>query len=219
MFTLFLLLMAYPLSFHYLHEIFGVIFTLFLGIHTGLNWWWYKSLFKRKYNLIRKCHTMVNLLLVVLILVNIVSALGISQSLLVFLPIDWGLFGRNLHVLSAYWGMIILAIHIGFHWDMLMAIARKIFHLSPPQIFRTYLLRLLSVIIAIYGLVATVKLEIGAKLIAYYAFSFYDDSQSYWWLLLDYFAFCGLCVAFTHYGVKLLRNLQKNNSSRNNITI
>lgn len=219
MFTLFLLLIAYPLSFHYLHEIFGVIFTLFLGIHTSFNWWWYKSLLKGEYNLIRKCHTAVNLLLIALILVNVISALGISQWLFLFLSIDWGLFGRDLHILSAYWGMIILSMHIGFHWDMLMAIVRKIFCLSALQIFRTYLLRFLSVIIAIYGFVVAVKFEIGARLIACYSFSFYDDSQSYLWLLLDYCAFCGLCIAITHYGVKLLRNLQKSNSSRNNITI
>lgn len=212
MFILFLLLMAYPLSFHSLHEIFGVVFTIFLAIHTGFNWWWYKSLNKGKYNLIRKCHTTVNLLLIALILVNIISALGISQWLFVFLPIDWGLTGRNLHILSAYWGMLLLATHIGFHWDMLMAIARKTLSLSPPKIFRTYLLRLLSLIIAIYGLVAAVKLEIGARLVAYYSFSFYDDNQSYWWLLMDYFAFCGLCIGITHYGLKLLRNLQKSQS-------
>ncbi|WP_081298467.1 hypothetical protein [Gilliamella sp. wkB108] len=219
MFILFLLLMAYPLSFHYLHEIFGVVFALFLGLHTGLNWWWYKNLNKGKYNLIRKCHTAVNLLLIALILVNIISALGISQWLFLFLPIDWGLTGRNLHVLSAYWGMILLAMHIGFHWDMLMSIMRKTLNLSSPHIYRTYLLRILTFLIVFYGFLATVKLEIGARLVAYYSFFFLDPEQSYFMLLIDYLAFCGLCIAITHYGIKFLRKLHKINTNQNNIKI
>lgn len=205
MFSLFLLLMTYPLLAHYLHEIFGVVFILSLGLHTGFNWRWYKSLKKGKYSLIRKLHTAVNLLLVILILVNIISALGISQWLFLFLPIDWGLTGRNLHILSAYWGMVMLSMHIGFHWSMLMEITRKNLHLSPPNAQRTRILRLITLILVIYGIYAAIKLEIGARLIAYYSFFFFDVSQSYILLLIDYFTFFSFIIAFTHYGLKLLQ--------------
>lgn len=192
-----------------IHEIVGVIFVILLVVHHVFNWRWYKGLKKGKYNLIRLLHAIVNLSLVGLILVNIISALGISLWLFTFLPFNWGMTGRTLHIASAYWGMILLSMHIGFHWDMLMNMARKLLHLSPSYLKRTLVLRIVTFIIAIDGIYAIYKLDIGARLIAYYSFFFFDPTQSYLLLLIDYVSLFGLGIAFTHYGLKVLRHTQK----------
>lgn len=205
MFITFLWLILSPITTHYVHELLGVIFVFLLIIHNIMNRKWYIYLLKGKYNLIRILHSTVNLLLISLIVINTISALEISLWIFVFLPFDWGITGRELHIASAYWAMLILSIHIGFHWDMLMNISRKLFRFSLPNFYRKLIMRLFTIIIMAYGIYAIFKLNIGARLMASYSFFFFDTNQSYFIVFIDYLSFCGLCIALAHYSLKLLR--------------
>lgn len=206
MFIIFVCLMATAIIPHQVHELLGVMLIGLLTFHNISNIRWYKNLAKGKYTLIRLLHTLVNLSLLTLILINIISALGISLWLFLFLPIDWGMTGRSIHVVSAYWGMILLAMHIGFHWEMLIKFTRKNCHLPffTSHIAKIY--PLFSLVIAIYGMYATYKLDIKERLIGQYGFSFFDPTQSTFLVLIDYLSCMGLFITMTHYGLKWLQS-------------
>ena len=63
MYVLFLLLMGYHLFENLHHEMLGAAVFILFFIHNGLNWRWYKNLFKGKYTLSRSLQTGCNLLL------------------------------------------------------------------------------------------------------------------------------------------------------------
>lgn len=195
-----------------IHELLGVLFFILLITHNLLNLRWYKCITKGKYNLIRLLHTITNLLLFGLIFINLLTALGISIWIFTFLPIDWGLTGLELHILSAYWGMILLAIHIGFHWDMLMAIMKKMVGICHESALRTIILRVIIFVIIIYGFYAAVKLDISARLTAYSAFFFFNESKLM--IIIDHLTFFCSCIILTHYSLKILRMSAKLNKSR-----
>ena len=38
----------------------------------------------------------------------------------------WRSFARSLHMISAYWGFVLMSLHLGLHWNMMMGMARKL---------------------------------------------------------------------------------------------
>ena len=54
-----------------------------------------------------------------------ISGVVLSRYRFSFLPFGNGLsFARNMHMLSAYWGFVFMSLHLGFHWNMMMGMAR-----------------------------------------------------------------------------------------------
>lgn len=69
--------------------------------------------------------------LVILILLtmcgSMVSGILLSRYALPFLPLNGGgAFARNIHMLSAYWGFVLMSLHLGFHWSIVVGMAKKI---------------------------------------------------------------------------------------------
>ena len=65
--VLLLCLMAYQVTGETLHEWCGIVMTVLLIVHHILNFRWYKSLFKGKYNVYRVVTVIVNTLLLVIV--------------------------------------------------------------------------------------------------------------------------------------------------------
>lgn len=205
LFILLLLLIAYPLTDYLIHEIVGLAFILLIIKHNIDNRGWYKSLFKGKYNLVRLLHNVVNIGLIGLMLINFVTATGISLWLFRFLPIDWGETGRTWHSMSGYWTLVFIALHIGFHWNKLMAIAKNSLTFTISNTASNLIQRILVCLIASYGIYAMLKLQIIPRLVGYYAYFFWDESQSSILFFVDYCAFITLCIALTYYTLKLFK--------------
>ncbi|MFD1774003.1 DUF4405 domain-containing protein [Paenibacillus rhizophilus] len=207
--VLFIIMMAYRLTGNTAHEWTGItLFTLFI-IHNVLNLNWYKAIFKGKYSAVRVIRTAVNLLLLLVMLGMMVSGLIISQtvfSLIQFISID---FGRKLHHLSAYWGFVLMSIHLGLHWGMIMGAARRM--RRNPKASRTLVLslRLVAVLIAGYGIYAFFKRKIGQYLVLYYSYSFWDYEQLAVLFFIDFIAIMGLSVFITYYVMKRIQKSKR----------
>ena len=107
MYILFLLLMGYHLFENLHHEILGAtVFVLFF-IHNGLNWRWYKNLFKGKYTLSRSLQTGCNLLLCTAMLCTIAAALMLSRDVFYFLNLTNSGLGRKLHMVATVWTFLL----------------------------------------------------------------------------------------------------------------
>ena len=117
--VLLMLLMAFELVGRSAHEWIGLGMFLLFILHHALNRRWSRNLFRGRYTPVRILQTACAALVLLSMLGSLISAVPISRVVFSFLPISGGLsFGRTLHMLSAYWGFILLSFHLGLHWNM-----------------------------------------------------------------------------------------------------
>lgn len=202
-----LLLMTYELIGQASHEWIGVgMFALFV-VHHILNGKWSKNLLKGKYTALRIMQTVLVVLVLLSMLGSVVSGAILSRHALSFLPISGGhAFARSLHMLSAYWGFVFMSLHLGFHWSMMLGMARKLVKQSSE--IRKWILRAITVLIMGYGVFAFVKRDIGSYMMKN-LFVFFDFEEPLILFLLDYIASMGLFVAVGHYLSEILKKLRK----------
>ncbi len=203
-----LLLMTYERIGQAAHEWIGIgIFVLFV-IHHVLNGKWSKSLLKGKYTALRIMQTALVAAVLFCMLGSMVSGVMLSRYAFAFLPINTGhAFARVLHMLSAYWGLIFMSLHLGFHWNMIMGIARK--HLKKPSVIRKWILRTAAVLIAGYGVYAFMLRDIGSYMFLKKQFVFFDFEEPVILFIIDYIAVIGLFAAIGYYSFLCYQKTKK----------
>lgn len=121
-----LFLMGYHFWGEILHEWVGAGMFLLFILHHILNGYWYKSLFKRKYNALRILTLCIDLLVLISMMVQMYSGVLMSRYVFDFLPFNGGMsLVRRLHILGAYWGFLLMSLHLGLHWNMILGMFRK----------------------------------------------------------------------------------------------
>ena len=203
-----LLLMAYELVGQAAHEWIGIgMFVLFV-IHHILNSSWIRNLLRGRYNPVRIMQTGLVLLILCAMAGLMVSGIILSRHALSFLPIKGGRsFARNLHMLSAYWGFVLMSVHLGFHWSMMMGMAKKFF--PKPSAVRKWVLRILALVIAGYGVYAFIRRDIGIYMLLRSHFVFFDYEEPLVFFYLDYIAVMGLFIWNGNYVCVGLRMIGK----------
>ena len=188
-----LLLMAYGLVGETAHEWIGMgMFVLFV-LHHILNRRWIKAVPQRRYTPLRMVQTALIGLIFLCMVGSMVSGIVLSRHVFAFLPKHGGYeLAGKLHILCAFWGFVLMSLHLGMHWDMLLTMARK--HLQPSKI-RTWALRIAGYSFAAYGVVTFVRRDVGLYLLLKSHFVFFDYSEPLIAFLLDYLAVMGLFVA------------------------
>lgn len=193
-----LLLMAYGMVGEVLHEWLGVgIFVLFI-IHHMLNGKWSKNVLKGNYTSMRIVQTFLVTAALLAMTGSMVSGVILSRHVFSFLPISGGRsFARNLHMVSAYWGLVVLSLHLGIHWGMMMGMAKRL--VKKTSEVRKWLLRGIAFLIAGYGIYAFEKREIGSYMFLKSHFVFFDFEEPLLFFMIDYVAVMVLFVWMGHY--------------------
>lgn len=203
-----LFLMTYELIGQAAHEWLGIgIFVLFI-LHHILNRKWSGSLLKGKYTPLRIWQTTLVLLVLAAMIGSMVSGVILSRHALSFLPIKGGRsFARSLHMLASYWGFVLMSLHLGLHWRMMMGMAGKM--MKKPSAVRTWTLRIFALAIAVYGVYAFIKRDIGSYMLLKIQFVFFDFEEPLTVFLLDYMAIMGLFIFIGHYLTDILKRYSK----------
>ena len=198
-----LLLMAYSMVGEAAHEWLGIgMFVLFI-LHHILNRRWSQNLLKGRYTPYRGLQAALVMLALISILGSMISGIVLSRHALAFLPITGGQsWARTLHMLSAYWGFVLMSLHLGLHWNIMLAMARKM--VKESSVPRTWALRIAGCLIAAYGAYAFVRRGVGRYMTLRDQFVFFDFSEPMILFLLDYMAIMGLFVFIGHYLAKAL---------------
>lgn len=173
--------------------------VLFL-LHHIWNSHWSCSLFKGKYTAIRFLQTILVILILLCMLGSMFSGIILSRHVFAFLPIR-GLnsFARNLHMICAYWGFVLMSLHLGFYWKRMLGMTKRNLK-SPAHIF-TWILRLLAVLFAGYGIYAFIQRGIGRYMLLLDQYVFFDYIEPLIFFVMDYaavmglFAFVGHCLS------------------------
>ena len=199
-----LLLMTYELIGEAAHEWFGIgMFALFI-IHHILNRKWSRSVFKGKYTLLRIWQTVLVIGILITMAGSMYGGVILSKHALSFLPIEGGrAFAREIHVVSAYCGFVLMSLHLGLHWSMMMGMAKRLVKEIPTA--GKWVLRGIAALIAGYGVYAFIRREIGHYMFLQNQYVFFDFEEPLIFFLADYIAVMALFVWVSHYFSKGLR--------------
>lgn len=207
--VLMIVAMAYHITGNTVHELVGVfLFVLFI-FHNFFNRRWYKTLFKGKYKVQQFLSIVVNLLFLVTIAVALISSVPISHELFPLITMNNNMIMREIHVLTAYWAFILMAVHIGMSWGRIINAARKMAGITTASRVRTIVLRVLAVLIVVYGVQTSFERNMGSKLLIYNPFGDWGFDESTVSFLIDYLAVMGIYISGTHYILKVIQNYEK----------
>ncbi len=199
-----LFLMPYELIGQVAHEWLGIgIFVLFAAHHI-LNGKWSRNVLKGNYTPLRFWQTSLVFLVLAAMIGSLVSGVILSRHVLSFLPISGGRsFARNLHMLASYWGFVFMSLHLGFHWSMMMGMVRKM--VGKASAVHTYVLRILALALAVYGVFAFIRRDVGSYMFLNIPFVFFDFEEPMIFFLLDYVGVMCLFVFIGHYVAEILK--------------
>jgi len=199
-----LLLMSYSLIGEMNHEWIGCLMFLIFLTHQILNKAWYKNLFRGRYTVYRVVQTLFVIFMLIGMIGSMVSGIILSRHVFAGLPIESGSsWARTLHMFCGYWGFVIMSLHLGFHWNFIMGMIKKI--VKNEFRIQIYIMRGIAVLIAGYGLYAMYKRQITEYLFLKIQFVFFDYNEPLVYFLLDYLAVMGLFVCVGYYISKILK--------------
>ena len=199
------LLMAYSLIGETAHEWIGASMLILFIAHHILNYRWFRTLFKGRYNPVRILNIAVNILLLIDILLQGISGIIMSRQVFAFLNIQQGAStARVIHLLGAYWGFVLMSVHIGLHWNAMLG------HIKNPMKKSKWLritARTLCVGISAYGVYAFTHRQLGDYMLLKTQFVFFNFDEPIALFLLDYAAMMVLFATIGYYLSKLLAKI------------
>lgn len=194
-----LFLMGFPFWGDAAHEWTGAGMFVLSVAHNLLNVGWWRGIGKGRYHPIRVFWLVINLLLLLAMFGLLLSGTLLSRHVFTFLPLKGGIaFARTLHMVSSYWCFVLMALHLGMHWEMLLGMARK-------RLRRSRWLTVAGILMAAYGVYAFFKRSLPDYLFWRTQFVFMDFEEPPLLFYIDYLAVMGLFVFLSHYGLKYLR--------------
>ena len=193
--VLLLLLMAYQITGQELHEWFGAGELLLFLLHNILNMKWYGNLFKGKYRLPRIIQTIVNFGVMITMLCLGFSGIVMSRHVFAALSIHGPMAtARMMHLAASYWGFVLMSVHLGLHWSMILGMCRKLTGSREKPQAVTWILRVMAALLAMYGLYLFGRKDIFSYMFLKQQFVFFDFEQSAEAVFVEYIVMMGFWV-------------------------
>src|SRR5690606_5916503 len=93
--------------------------------------------------------------------VMLVTSLLISRDVIPATAIGGGFAIREIHMFAAYWVLLIIGVHLGTRWQVVMSVVCGLFRISASNVYRTAALRLVALAIAAWGLKSFFVMGLG----------------------------------------------------------
>ena len=193
-------LMCYSIVGETAHEVIGIaMFALFI-LHHILNFGWIKSLFKGKYDLRRIVNTAVNALVFLCMIGLMYSGIVISKHVFTFVNIGGAMFARTVHMLCAYWGLVLMSVHLGMHISQMVA------RMKLKNNGLIWSLRIISGMVGAVGIYEFISLKFTDYLFGKVQFAFIDTNAS---AVLTALQYLSVMVLFAYIGYMVQSILKK----------
>lgn len=210
-----LCLMAYQVIGEEFHEWFGSAMLVLFILHNVLNAKWYLALFKGKYTAIRIIRAIVNIGVFVAMVCLGFSGIVMSRHVFAALPINGPMAtARTMHLAASYWGFVLMSVHLGLHWSMVVGMVKSINKGKRNLAAGKWCARILAVIIAGYGLYSFCKADIVSYMFLKNQFVFFDFEQPAYSVFAEYAAMMGFFVLAAHYIAKAIGLVGKKNKRK-----
>ena len=198
--ALLLCLMAYQITGEALHEWFGAGMLLLFIAHHILNIRWYGNLFKGNYKLLRILQTIVNFSVLISMLCLGYSGIVLSRHVFAAFPIGGPMAtARSMHMAASYWGFVLMSLHLGMHWGMIVGMFRRLLKGRKLPGAAVWGLRLAAAVIAGYGLFCFIQKDIVSYMFLKNQFVFFNFDQSAISVFAEYIAMMGFWIVVSFY--------------------
>lgn len=203
MLLLWLFALGYQITGDVAHEWIGLTVLLVFIAHNILNGWWFQRFLSGRYSARRILNSAINILLMADIAIMIASGLFLSKYILGFMNLPGSMLLRQIHTTSAYWGIVLSAVHLGMHWEMVLGYLLKRIK-APKRKWIPWSLRLAGVSMAVIGVWASFDREMGSKLFKGFSFDYWDADKPPFLFFSSVLCIMSLYSLITHYLRKLL---------------
>lgn len=190
------------------HELFGTALFVLVIVHNVFNRRWYGGVTKRRMDATRIVNLVTIFCLAIGMTVMLVTSLLVSRDLFPFTALSGAFAVREIHMFAGYWVLLIVAIHLGTRWEVVMDVFRKTFDIQQPNAFRAWIARLVALAIVAWGVKSFSHMAFGSKLMLTYSLDMWDFNESTLGFFINYISIVGLCAAVTHYSLGIVRRLK-----------
>lgn len=176
---LMILLMTYQFIGNALHEFFGILMFVFVVLHNILNRKFYTYMLKDYSNIYSLILCISDLLLLLMMAINAVTAVMISRYVFSFMNILTSYQVRAIHVFSGWWIMIFIGIHIGLHYKVIRNYAKPLTNIFPGTKASVFIIIIL-IITDLFGVIGAFENKLFLKLSMRSTYSYYENSNVFW---------------------------------------
>lgn len=176
------------------HELAGLGIFLLMVVHNLFHRRWFATLAKQSRGRRGKFNLGLTFVLLSGMLVLLATSLLISETLFAQLRLPDDFTARQIHAGIAYWLLVIVAVHLGLRWPLLIAATRRLCGISDSNAIRTQVLRIVALGIAVQGVDSVFALNLPARLQ-------FQMTLDWWNFKASVAGFFGHCLAIVGLGI------------------
>jgi hypothetical protein len=148
--------------------------------------------------------TVVNLLLAFAMITLIITGLLHSRTILAFLHLPGGMILRLAHTTAAYWCLLLVGVHIGLHWGMIMNAFRKMLKTNGKNRTRKMIARIGGIAVAGFGVWSSFDRDMFSKLFLGFSFDYWPEERPAVLFFAVNLSIVGLYVISAYYALAAL---------------
>ncbi|MDR2340242.1 MAG: DUF4405 domain-containing protein [Deltaproteobacteria bacterium] len=200
--------LAYRITGDIAHEWIGVCVFALLVIHNIIHWSWYRRIFQGRYNFRRILNTIINIILLVTTATLIITGLLHSRTVLSFMHPSGGMLLRQIHTIAAYWCLLVISVHIGIHWEIIINHILKTIKKIGINHLPAIVTSCMVAIVLIYGVYSFLERDMPAKLFLGYSFDFWDENKNEISFFTENISIMAVYIFLTHHIIKWIEYLK-----------
>ena len=191
------------------HEVAGTAMFMLLVVHGAFHRRWFATMAKAPRARRGMFDIALTLLLLAGMLVLLATSLVISETVFAGWRWDKDFTVRQIHVGAAYWLLVVVSIHLGLRWPLLMSIASRLLGVTEPNAIRIVMLRLVATAVATQGIFSALALNLRDRLFFQMTLDWWNFEES----VAGFFGHClavmGLCIFLTHFAMQGLGRIRR----------
>lgn len=181
------------------HEVIGTAMFVLIIVHNVFNRRVWSRARSGRYHAERCLSGVIILLMATAMIALLATSIILSRDLIGLKAGANVSTARQMHSLAAYWGLILVALHLGTRWRVVMNSLRNAMGIGAHSHVRAFALRALALGIAIYGAGAFTEMAMGEKLLLVPALDLWDFNEAATRFLFNHLSIMVLIGAFAHY--------------------
>ena len=191
------------------HEWAGTGMFLLVIVHNVFNRRWYGTVGRQARESRGRVNVAVTFALILVMSALLVTSVVISKTVFAFLPIDGGFTVQQIHTLVGYWALVIVSVHLGLRWPVIMATTRNAVGITRDSKLRTAVLRAVVAVVASLGVWSSFELGVGSKLSMRMTLDWWDFEESVAGFFLHGLSVAGLYIFLAHTAMAWLRGRKR----------
>lgn len=196
--------LAYWAMGNMVHELLGAGLFLLVLVHNGINRRWYGRLGHTARQPRGRVMLALNLALAAAMLALLGSSVIVSRDVFGFLPFAAGVTSRDIHLMSAHWALVLVGLHIGLNWPVVVGVLRpRLVGLLPARAARS-LGWIAALALAALGLHSAAAMNLPAKLVNLPTMDMWDFTSRTQRFFVNWLSIIGLFAVPARLGVRML---------------